>query len=299
MTRAPGSHHEMVTFYTIVQAGSFAQAAAKLGQTPSAISKTVGRLEARLNVKLFNRSTRSIRTTEVGEQYYHYCEQILSDIKRAEENIAQFSSQYSGEIQVNCGAGFALHHVVNLISEFLVSYPNISIHLSTSATSNFFEDSVDISFEFNSPQDSSLVARKIGACPWTICAAPSYIDKFGMPESPMDLKQHNCCVMVGEQVYDNWRFKDGDRNYNVRIDGNFHAAAFLVLKALLNGVGIAQLPHYLVAEHIESGDLIPLFSDLRPNVKREVYIAYPHRAQTKKVRAFIDFAIKYLSEIAL
>lgn len=295
MTRTSDSHHEMTTFVTVVQAGSFAQGAILIGQTPSAVSKTISRLEKRLNVKLFNRSTRSVRTTEAGERYYNHCKQILSDIDKAEEDVSQFSSEPCGTLNVNCGAGFALHHVVDIISQFLKSYPKITINLSTAKNTNFFEDEIDVSFEFKAPEDSSLIARKIHSCPWSICATPAYLKKHGTPKKPEDLKYHNCCIMIGEEVYDNWKFIEGDHRYAVKVDGNFHSSGFLVLKAVVNDVGIAQLPHYMVSEHIRSGKLSALFSDKRPNNKREIYLAFPHRTQLPvKVRVFVDFVMEHL-----
>lgn len=283
----------MLIFVAVVEYKSFVQAATNLGLTPSAISKTISRIEKRLNVKLFIRSTRNTRVTDAGNRYYEHCKKILSDIENAEKDLASYSNEASGRLKIKCGPGFALLHVADIASEFLKLYPKIQINIITPKKTDFYDDDIDVSFEFKTPKDSSLIIRRIHECPWTICTTAAYLKKHGTPKQPEDLKYHNCLIMSADEIYDKWRFKNGEDNYTVKVNGNFSATSLPVLKALLNDIGIARLPSYMVSDYIKNRKLLALFEENQPATNRDIYLTYPHRnLGSRKVKLFIDFAVK-------
>lgn len=289
---------EMEAFVAVAQEGGFTKASIELDISPSAVSKRISRLEDRLGTKLLNRSTRRSALTEAGVIFLQRCQDILSEISGAEEEAKKFSSEPIGTLRVNCSILFADIHIIPLLNQFYLRYPNVHIDLNTALDINLFEENIDVGFHYSKPPDSSsLIVRKLSSNPWTICASPEYLSRRGQPQTPEDLLNHNCCIDNSRPQYNRWEFEDQEGYRIIKVSGNFEAVGALVHKAALLGVGICQLPRYSIFSDIENGRLVPLLEDKRPQNKRIIYLFYPHRKNISlKVRVFIDFLLEHLPQ---
>lgn len=288
----------MEAFVAVARQGGFTKASVELDISPSAVSKRISRLEDRVGTKLLNRSTRRSALTEAGTIFLRRCQEILAEITNAEEEAKKFSAEPIGTVRINCSVLFADIHIIPLLNQFYLRYPNVRIDLNTELDVNLFEEKIDVGFHYSKPPDSSsLIIRKLSSNPWIICASPEYLSRYGKPETPEDLLKHNCCIDNSRHYFDRWEFED-DKGYRViKVNGNLEAVSALVRRAALNGLGICQLPKYSVFQDIQNGELIPMLEDKRPENERMIYLFYPHQKNVSlKVRVFIDFFMERLPQ---
>lgn len=289
---------EMEAFVAVARQGGFTKASVDLDISPSAVSKRISRLEDRVGTKLLNRSTRRSALTEAGTIFLRRCQEILGEISKAEDEAREFSAEPIGTVRINCSVLFADMHIIPLLNQFYLRYPNVRIDLNTELDVNLFEEKIDVGFHYSKPPDSSsLIVRKLSSNPWTICASPEYLSRHGTPQTPEDLLKHNCCIDNSRHYFDGWEFDD-DKGYRViKVKGNLEAVSALVRRAALNGLGICQLPKYSVFDDIQKGELIPLLENKRPKNDRVIYLFYPHQKNMSlNVRVLIDFFLEHLPQ---
>jgi len=186
----------MQAFVQVAERQSFSAAAMVLGLTPSAVSKLVTRIEDRLGVRLLHRSTRRVSLTSEGEAYFARARQILADIEEAEAEVARSRGAPRGHLHVNTSIAFAIHQLTPALPDFLTRYPDIEVGLSvTDRVIDLVEEHPDVTIRNGRIVDTILSARKIAEFARTICAAPSYLSRRGMPRTPADLANHVCITM--------------------------------------------------------------------------------------------------------
>jgi len=282
---------EMAVFVRVVDEASFSSAARALKLTPSAISKLIVRLEDRLGARLLNRTTRRLSLTGEGRAYYERCRPILADIEDAERAVLDLNSAPKGLLKINASTAFAQYHVEPLIPSFLEMYPDLKIQLTMSdSLVNLVEEEVDVVIRIAKLPDSTLIARKLAPAKRMVAAAPSYIEKHGMPNTPDDLIHHNCLTLSFETGLNQWEFKGENGPKRYRVDGNFESNNATALHdAALSGLGLIRAANFIIGPDIQAGRLIPVLSDYETEGESNIYAIYPqNRHLSPKVRAFVD-----------
>ncbi|MEM9428188.1 MAG: LysR family transcriptional regulator [Pseudomonadota bacterium] len=283
---------EMEAFVSVVDQGGFTDAAKKLGVSKSAVSKHVSSLEARLGARLLNRTTRRVSPTEIGLAYYDRAAAVLSGACEADEMVTAMQEAPRGALRVSAPVSFGIGQVSGLVGQFLCRYPDISLNL-------VFEDryvelvaeGFDLAIRIGRLEDSSLRARKLAESRVLIVAAPSYLARQGQPERLEDLAHHRLLHYSNLSTGNFWRLKTrtGDERH-VRVGGRLTANNGESLKkAAESGLGIAQLPSFVLGDAIRAGTLVEVLPDAVAD-NLGIYAVYPPgRFVQPKLRAFIDF----------
>jgi len=291
---------QMEVFVRVSDAGGFSAAARTLKLTPSAVSKLIGRLEDRLGVRLFHRTTRSLSLTEEGRAFYDRCVAILSEIEQAESAITELHDQVTGTLRVTATVAFTRVHILPLMPEFLARYPDLRVELELGDRPvDLVEDGFDVGLRLQEQMtDESLVARRLAVNRRVICATPEYFRKFDIPTDPKDLLNHNCLVHSSIGAFNDWEFELADGNWHLKPQGNFEAnSAYALYEAVLAGIGIARLATFLVQPDLQSGRLQSVLTEY-DHVGSSILIVYPHRRHlSTKVRTFVDFLVEKFSPV--
>ncbi|MCB1645784.1 MAG: LysR family transcriptional regulator [Pseudomonadales bacterium] len=281
----------MKMFVRVVETGSFSAVARELNSTQPTISKNIAELESWLGAKLLNRSTRSLRLTETGTDYYERCVAILQDVEEAEHVVGQLQTQPKGQVRVSAVVAFGSQHIVPRLDRFYASYPDIRVDLRLNdRVVDLVEEGVDVAFRMGTLADSSLIARKICSSPVIASAAPAYLKQYGIPSHPRELKDHNYIVHSDTKGRQEAVFQDDGEAFHVRVDGNLSTNSSEAMRAALRaGLGISVMPHWLVGDLLESGELVEILEDFKPS-PLEIYAVYPPgRHLPSRVRCLIDF----------
>jgi DNA-binding transcriptional LysR family regulator len=285
---------EMAVFVTVVREAGFSAAARVLHLTPSAVSKQITRLEDRLGVRLLNRTTRRFSMTDEGEAYYQRAVSILADIAETEAMISNRGGAPRGILRLSCSTTFGRLQVVPLLPEFLGRFPEMKLQLSlTDTIVDLVQEGIDVAIRIAELSDSSLVARRLGIDRRIVCAAPSYVKKYGLPKNPEELRNHNCLILNTAQALNDWEFSLGGETRKIHVDGPFEAnSGIAVHAATLSGLGIAQLASYVAVPDLKAGRLISCLDEFVVS-QRPIYAVYPHRRHlSPKVREFVNFLVE-------
>lgn len=288
----------MQMFVETVEQGSFAAAARSLDVGNSAVSKQVSRLEEELGVRLLQRTTRSLSLTPEGEYYLEECQEILERVDAARDTVSALADQTRGILCISAPPTFGQLWLSSILCQFREAYPSIDIEvLLTDEMLDVVSDAFDVAIREGNPEDSSLVGRRLADNTYRVCAAPSYLERAGRPETPSDLTDHACITSLSHEPLCRWRFVDGDTTETIDVSGPIATNLFtLMRKAALEGQGIVRLPAYAVEPHIASGDLVPLFDDLVPD-HGGIWALYPSRQLVpKRVETFLEFLETKMSE---
>jgi DNA-binding transcriptional LysR family regulator len=288
---------EMAIFQRVVERGSFAGAADDVGLSPSAVAKLISRLEARLGVRLINRTTRRLALTAEGEIYLEHAREILAAIEAAEADIASARLSPRGHLRVHAFPVVAVHHLVPVLPDFLKRYPQITFDfLVTNRMVDILGENVDISLRMGALDDSALVARKIVDLSRIVCASPGYLARHGRPVRPADLAHHSCLTLSRNPGAATWPFRHRGELVQIDVKGTVSAdSADMLLGLAIEGAGILRISEHVVAEAIEKGQLEPLLQDVQDPEKYPLWaLLPPGRHQAPKVRAFLDFLIERL-----
>ena len=262
--------------------------------TPAVASNRIKELERRLDVRLFNRTTRKLSATEAGRAFYEKARQVVQSLEDAEAAISDFSQNPHGTVQVSAPLGVGKRLIAPLIPEFVDRYPEVSIRLRLSDRKvDLLDDGIDVALFIGRPPDSDLKLRKIMDTPRLLCAAPDYLEKHGVPQHPDDLKHHNCLLLRyprSPEWY--WTLQSADGPKRMDVTGSYDSDDGDVLTAwALAGRGIINKPRFDVAEHLKSGALVEVLPETPPEPALFGCL-YPHRRlQDNKVRLLIGFLV--------
>lgn len=288
---------EMEIFATAIEQGSFSAAARLLGLSPSAVSRAVSAIEARLGVRLLLRSTRALTLTAEGEAYLRAARRILSDLRDAEQAIADQGAP-RGRLRVSASQAHGRLAIVPLIGEFVALYPHILVDISLAdRIVDVAGGQADVAIRFGPLADSPLTARKLGENRRVIVAAPAYLERHGTPRVPEDLHAHNCLNFNFRRAEPVWPFRDGARDYALAVRGNIEANNGETLGQLAAmGVGIARVGTFSVAEEMARGALVPILEEYNPGDVEAVHAVFAGGANTPaRVRVFVDFLAERLN----
>ena len=292
---------EMAVFVRVAETENFSATARALKLTPSAVSKLIGRLEDRLGARLLNRTTRHVSLTEERRTFYQHCTPILTAIEEAEQAITEFHGEPRGLLKVNASTAFAQYHIEPLIPDLLARYPDLRVQLTLSESIvNLIEDEVDVAVRIGQMPDSSLIARKLGSTRRMVVGAPAYLEKYGVPKTPNDLKDHNCLIISTATSFNQWEFKGPDGPRRIEVSGNFETNNAVALHhAAIAGIGLIRVGNFTVAQSTRKGHLVPVLDDFEAATEANVYAVYLHnRHLSAKVRAFVDFLVEAFSPVA-
>lgn len=285
---------EMTAFVRAVETGGFSAAAREMDLTPSALSKLVTRLEDRLGARLLTRTTRRLQLTAEGEAFYNRARPILTAMDEAEAEVAEAGTHPRGLLRVHCGSAFGMHQLTPAIPRFLEKYRDIELEVAIKDQPPAPGDEhYDLTLRIGTLDDSSIVARRICNLERVICAAPSYLERYGTPRTPDDLQRHNCLWITTLPALRRWPFDTDDGIRVVHIGGNVVANnAETVLQLAVAGVGITRLTDVIVGEAIRRGALVPILTDWHHVEPVPLFVTYPSgRHLAPKVRVMVDFLV--------
>ncbi|MCB4822455.1 LysR family transcriptional regulator [Roseicella aerolata] len=290
---------DMAAFVRIVETGGLAPAARDLGLTPSAMSKQLARLEARLGVRLLTRTTRRISLTPEGETYLARARDILLLIEAAEQDVTAGRGRPGGLLRVNTGTAFARHRLIPLLPAFFERYPAVTLDLSvTDRRVDLVAEQADVLLRTGPLGDSSLIARKIAEGGRVICAAPAYLERRGRPATPDGLLSHDCLVLRGLSRLTAWPFRTATGLQTLTVRGVATTDSAEALRDMaLAGLGIIRVSAFIVARDISEGRLVPLFEELHVSEDVPVWaVTAPGRHRLPRVQAFVDFLARHAAE---
>jgi DNA-binding transcriptional LysR family regulator len=281
----------MNAFARVVAAGSYAEAARRLGLTRSAVSKAVTELEQLLGVRLLDRTTRKVTATEAGRAYYERVTGILADVESTESAVSRLHEEPKGLLKINAPMSFGTLYLGPAIAEFMVAYPELRIELLLN--DRFIdpvEEGVDVTVRIGALPDSSLIARRLAPARRVLAASPAYLKTHGTPRTPEELTQHRALTFGNMQAVQRWELSRGGETFNVPVTSCLCSNNGDVLRAVaLNGNGILLLPTFLVGPDIAAGKLKIVLPDYEP-AGLGIYALYaPNRYLAAKTRVFIDF----------
>jgi len=286
-------------FTRTVEAGSFSAAGRELGLVPSSVSRQIGALEDALGARLLHRTTRRLSLTEAGRLYYERAVRILADIEEANLAVTNLESAPRGTLRINAPIAFGTLHVAPAIPEFLARYPGVQVDLTL--TDNFVDlvaEGADVAVRVGELTDSSLIARRLAPNRRIICASPAYLERYGRPSRPEDLRRHNCLIYTRSQRNVVWNLGAPDgRVTEARVSGSYQTNnTQAVHAAVIGGLGLALLSTWLVGRDLQAGKLVGVLTDylVSPNaLDTAIHAVYPHsRHLSPKVRAFVDFMVE-------
>ena len=286
-------------FCQAAELSSFTAAANAAGVTPAAVSRSIARLEERLGVRLFVRTTRQIRLTEGGLRYYKQCREALSQLLEAEREVTGEQIAPAGSLRISVPTPYGHYRLLPLLPRFRELYPEVrvEVHLSN-RNIDFAEESFDMAIRGRDPADSSLIARKLEDAELVLVAAPSYLQRMGKPASIEALQAHECIQFdlpsTGRKIP--WPFMvDGERVEVVTSGGYTCAGDVLGIVTLArSGAGIVQTYRYIVERDLADGTLVELLPQ-HGGTSRPFILLYPHaRHLSLRVRSFVDFLAQQL-----
>ena len=286
---------EMEVFASVVELGGFSAAARALALTPSAVSKLVTRLEARLGVRLLNRSTRQVQLTAEGSVFYERSVRVLADIADAERGAAANDAP-RGRLSVNANVPFGEAALLPLVPAFLERYPDITLDIVlTDQVIDLIEHRTDVAVRAGPLRSSNLVARKLGATRKAILASPAYLARHGTPATPADLALHNCLGFNRTRSLNGWPLTDGGKLLTVPAVGNTQVSDGASLQRLaVAGVGLARLALFHARDDIAAGRLVPVLEAFNPGDLEEIHAVFLGHGGwvPARVRAFLDFLVE-------
>lgn len=283
-------------FVAVIDAGSFSAAGRLLDLTPSAVSRTIDRTEARLGVRLLLRSTRTLALTAEGQAYLQDARRIIADLDAAEQGIADQGAP-RGRLRVSAALSHGRLCIIPLLGEFARQYPHILVDIAlTDALVDVAGGQADVAIRFGLLADSMLTARKIGETGRVIVASPAYLARHGVPRTQEDLHGHNCLNFNFRRGEPTWPFRRDDHEFSLSVKGNIEANNGETLAQLAaNGVGITRVGAFSVTGELESGTLVPLLEEFNPGDVEQIHAVFVGGTNIPaRVRVLVDFLIDNL-----
>ncbi|NPT62580.1 LysR family transcriptional regulator [Paraburkholderia elongata] len=286
--------NDVALFVHVVRAGSFAEAARRLGIPPNTASRRITQLEQELGLRLMQRSTRRLSLTEAGEAFYARCADQIEALVQAADELSDKGRLPSGRVRVAGTADFFNLNAMPWVAEFLANYPDVRLEFILSdGRADVVGEAIDVAIRSGKNLEPTLIARQLCVSRRTLVASPAYLAARGAPHSPDELAEHDCISMTEPAPRTVWRLDGPGGTTEVHVTGRFRAnTAAAQLEAARAHLGVALLPVTLTEKYLRSGELI----EVLPGYGGEgygVYVVYPSRRQLPRaVQVFIDFAMK-------
>lgn len=283
-------------FCAAAELGGFTAAATAMGVTPAAVSRTVARMEERLGVRLFVRTTRQIRLSEAGQAYYEQCRQALNQLAEAEREVSGRQAAPSGLLRISVPTTYAHHRLLPRLPAFRERFPDIRVDVHVSNRNiDFAAEGYDLAVRVRAPADSTLIARHLEDAELVLVAAPDYLRRRGEPRSLDELRQHDCIQFElpssGRAIP--WLFRVDGKDVERQTSGGTTCSEEVLAGVTLarHGAGIFQAYRFTVEEELRQGRLVELLKPFGGR-SRPFNLLYPHqRFVPLRVRCFVDFLL--------
>lgn len=278
------------TYVHIVDEGSFAAAARRLGISRSLSSKYISDLEHSLGARLLARSTRSVKPTELGWEYYTRVKAVLADLEAANDAVRSLAGQVSGKLRIGAPTSYMLKVLNPHVMGFIETYPEVQLDLALDDGSlDFAAEGYDATIRVGELEDSAMIAKRLHMAKAMTVAAPSYLEKYGRPSHPSDLAAHRILHYSNMRGAETWPFRRGQESFHQKIHPVFSANnGEMIRAAALEGKGIAMAVDFLVDEDLKAGRLEQVLPDFTAQ-EFPVNLVYPSaRNMTAALRAFLD-----------
>ncbi|MDI7661558.1 DNA-binding transcriptional regulator YafC [Cronobacter universalis] len=292
------SSDELIIFVAVVESGSFSRAAEQLNLANSAVSRAVKKLEMKLGVSLLNRTTRQLSLTEEGERYFRRVQQVLQEMAAAETELMESRQTPRGLLRIDAATPVILHLLLPMIKPFRERYPEVTLSLVSSETFiNLIERKVDVAIRAGTLTDSSLRARPLFTSYRKIVAAPDYLERYGVPATICDLKDHVCLGFTEPVSLNTWPVACEDGQLLEITPGMTSNSGETLKQLCLTGNGIACLSDYMIDKEIERGEVVELLAGYRLPVEMPFSaVYYSDRAVSTRIRTFIDFLSEWVKK---
>lgn len=281
-------------FCKAAELGNFTSAAEAMGVTPAAVSRSIGRLEARLNVKLFARTTRRVKLTDDGRAYFEQCEQALAQLQEAERIVTGNQSSPSGRLRVSVPTTYGHHRILPILPKFMKKFPLINLDVSISNRNiDFVEEGFDVAVRMGALEDSRLIAHKLEDAALCVFASPGYLKRAPKLRTIADLSAHDCIQFImpssGRPIA--WSFFEHKGEVDFVADSRIQIQDDVLGGVTLAkaGGGVFQSYRFIVARELQSGELVEVLK-AHAGRARPFNILYPqNRHMSSRVRVFVDF----------
>jgi LysR family transcriptional regulator for bpeEF and oprC len=283
----------MEVFVQVVDAGGFTRAAEQMHMPKATVSTLIQALENALSVKLLNRTTRQVNVTADGAAYYEHCRRILADIRDTEDSLSLTHASPSGRLRVEVPSGLGQRVIIPALPDFYRRYPGIAMEMGCGDRPvHLIEEGVDCAVRGGALPDSTLIARRIGILHFITCATPAYLAQHGRPAHPDELAAHECInyIMSSSKQMLAWDFERGGDSIRSTPPGRFAVNnSEALMMAGLAGLGIMQLPSFLVDDYLRDGQLERVLDDWDTDPV-PLHVVYPQsRHLSATVRAFVEW----------
>ena len=288
---------ELATFVAIVEAGSLVAASRRLRRSPPAVTRALSALEDRMGVRLVERTTRRLSTTEAGTAMAERARTLLADYEQVLAGASQ--AEVQGVLRITAPVQFGRRHVAPIVSAFLNEHPDVRVDLTLNDRNlDLIEEGLDLAVRIGPLADSSLVARSVGSVRRVVVASPAYIARRGMPRAPADLAAHDTIFGLARSPAREWRFGPSQRGAVVRLTPRLSVDDVdAQLQAARAGRGIARPLSYQVADDLAGGTLVRLLQDFEPDPLPVQLVTLRRSHVAPKVRAFLDSAASIFRDV--
>lgn len=278
-------------FMAVMETGSFAAAARRLGTSSGQASKLVSRLEGELGARLLNRTTRALSPTEVGQAYYERVRAVIEELDSLSEAVKNRSGTVSGRLKLTAPLSFGNRQLAPALVDFAKRYPEISLEVSfADRVVSLVDEGFDAAVRIGLQSDASLMARRLCESRIVAVASPAYLEQHGMPAHPRELTAHDCVIDTNFRDRNTWHFRDAGAAITVTVPSRlFLSNANACVAAAEAGLGITQVPSFVAGDAIHAGRLVPLLRGFEPPPVPVQAIYPPGRHLALKVRALVDF----------
>ena len=287
---------ELQAFVAVVDTGSITSASELLGLTISATSRTLGRLEEKLQTTLLRRTTRRLELTEEGSSFLHSARAIIASVDEAEEQMAARRMRPAGRLRVDAATPFMLHVLVPLIAGFRERYPEVELELnSNEGIIDLIEKRTDVAFRIGVLKDSTLHARPVGTSQVRVLASPAYLKRHGTPSDTEQLAGHSLLGFTQPESLNDWPLRDAAGNI-VRIQPTIASSSGETLRHMaLAGLGLVCLSDFMTREDRKSGKLVQLFPEQTLDVRQSINaVYYRNTALAARITCFVDHVMETL-----
>lgn len=286
----------VTAFVHVAEEGGFSAAAIRSNMSPSAVTKAIARLEDELGTRLINRTTRSVALTEYGREFYHSCTQIIAELDKAETRLREASRAPQGRVRVAMPFAFGRTILLPKLGEFYQRYPSIVLDVEfNDGAVDLIKGGIDVAVRIGDLPDSGLIRRVLMTTRTVTVASPRYLQSWGEPACPEDLRHHTC--VIDSRFGPVWRYRIGDQVHPLHINGCVYLNSDDALRdAVRAGIGIVHSNWWLLSRDIEEGTVIPILQDFETAEDIPVSLLYSaKRHLPAKVVTFIDFLVRVTS----
>ena len=284
-------------FRALVDAGGVTAGAATMASSPSSVSRRLAALERRLGVRLAERSAKRFTLTDEGELYYSRSAELLALLRDTEAEVSARGAVARGRLRLGAPVDFGRMHVAPLLAQFAAEHPGLEAHLVLSDGGlEVGQDALDVALRIGLPHEAGTVARRLAACPTLVCASPAYIARHGAPQSPEDLRRHQCLRLARKhRLIDVWHFQSGQGPHEVSVEGRLSSDSGEVLRQwAVEGHGVSREARWDVARDLREGRLVQCLADT-PGEDVELYVVFaPGRPTPPRIRLLVDFLVAAL-----